>query len=118
MNNYHDFHFNKQTVLPEVTFTSSHSAAHYGDVVNLSCTVEGFPTNASSITNQYGVRVVEQHQLSLGSFKTETRATVNGVEEENYVCSVEVYYNGRKVAEEKRSLKIKLYRKYYYHDIV
>ena len=96
-----------------MTFTSSHSASHYGDVIHLSCTVEGFPTNASSITNQYGIRVVEQNQLSMGSFKIETRATVKNVEEENYVCSVEVYYNGKKVAEEKRSLKIKVYSEYY-----
>ena len=94
-----------------MTFTASHSATHFGDVVDFSCTVEGYPTNLSSITNNYGVNIHGQVHKTIGSFRTETLVVVQDVEEEDYVCSVEIHHKGSLVAEEKRRLKVKLYSK-------
>ena len=99
-------------VLPEVTFSSSQSAAHYGDTLNLSCAVEGYPVthNTSLITNHY-FKVEEQSSHVLSQYKVESSATVYDVGEEDYTCSVVIYYRENLVVNEERTLKIKLYSK-------
>ena len=101
--------FFSYTVLPEVTFTASHTATHYGDVVTLTCLIEGHPTNFTTITNSYGIVLSSQRKRTINSFRLETAAVVRDIEEEDYLCEVEVYYRGQPIAQKKESLKIKLY---------
>lgn len=103
--------FFSYTVLPEVTFTASHTATHYGDVVTLTCLIEGHPTNFTTITNSYGIVLPSQRKRTINSFRLETVAVVRDIEEEDYLCEVEVYYRGQPRAQKKESLKIKLYGK-------
>ena len=92
-----------------MTFTSSPSATHYGDIITLTCMVEGFPTNSSVMTNSHAVRLQNQFKKKISLFRMEAVAVVQDVEEEDYICSVEIHYKGYLVAEEKHSLKLKLY---------
>ena len=105
--------FNIHVVLPEVIFSSSQSAAHYGDTLNLSCAVEGYPvtSNTSLITNHYFIKVEEQSSHVLSQYKIQSSATVYDIGEEDYTCSVVIYYKENLVVNEERTLKIKLYSK-------
>ena len=98
-------------VLPEITFTASHTATHYGDVVILTCLMEGNPANFTTITNSYGILLQSQVKRKINSFRLETTAVVRDIEEEDYECQVELHYKGHPVAQKKQSLKIKLYGK-------
>ncbi|CAI8037797.1 hypothetical protein GBAR_LOCUS21129 [Geodia barretti] len=81
-------------VLPEITFTASHTATHYGDVVILTCLVEGNPANFTTITNSYGILLQSQVKRKINSFRLETTAVVHDIEEEDYECQIELHYKG------------------------
>ena len=102
----------KSAVLPEVTFTSSHTASHYGNVVTLTCAVEGYPANSSTMTNAYGIEIHSYFKKKIGNFRIETTAVIEDIEEEDYVCLVETHYNGYSIAEEKHTLKINVYSEF------
>lgn len=99
------------TVFPEVTFTSSVTATHYGSSVTLTCAVEGYPANTSTMTNSFGIRVQTQYKKKINHYRVETIAVIKKIEEEEYICLVETHYKGHSIAEEKKSLKINLYSK-------
>lgn len=99
-------------VLPEVTFTASHTATHYGSTVTLTCAMEGYPANTTIITNSFGIGVSTQFKKKINHYWMETTAMVQDIEEQEYVCLVETNYKGYSVAEKKQSLKINLYSKF------
>ena len=94
-----------------MTFIASHTATHYGDVVTLTCSVEGNPANYTSITNAYGVPLQTQSK-KISTFRMETTAVLRDIDEEDYVCEVETHHRGNHIAQRKQSLKINLYSKY------
>ena len=102
------------SVIPTVTFTASQTATHYGDVVTLTCVMEGSPSNYTSIYNRFGIPLSPQKRRKVNTHRLETSATVRDIEEEDYVCEVETHYKGRPIAHRKLDLKVELYSKYHY----
>ena len=93
-----------------MTFSANKPAIHFGDILELSCLVEGSPVNFSAIHNNYGVKVSGQIKKKVDDYTTKTYVSVGDVEEGDYVCSVETYYKGTIVDSVEKKISVQLYR--------
>ena len=100
------------TVIPEVTFTASEVVTHFGDVFDLTCIMEGFPAETPVIKNGYGVKLPIQIKKKLDDYKIKAFAVIDDAEEEDFVCSVETYYEGNLVGQVEKTVSVKLYGEY------
>ena len=86
-------------------------ATHFGDTIDLTCTVESYPFNFSTIRDRHGHEVQGQVRQRMGYYGTRTSVVVDNAMEGEFVCSVETQYNGQFVDQVEKRVFVQLYSK-------
>lgn len=96
-------------VLPEMSFKPGEEFVHYRESFDLTCTVRGFPSNTSVIKTKYGVEVPKQIRRQIDDYSSRSFVAIMEAEEGEFVCSSEIYFQGKLVEKLEKSVSVKIY---------